>query len=178
MAQPLPTDKEPLADPGTGLAKAVWYRYWRDVQARIEAAATEAQSDAEAAAAAALAAAYATQAEQETGTAVDKIVSPGRQHFHASASKVWAKFGVTANVLASYNITSITDSGTGDATVTIATDFSGDHWAATLKTLVGATGGSSIDGQAAGTLGVISWVTTTGAAVDPTSWFVSGLGDL
>ncbi len=68
----------------------------------------------------------ATQAEQETGTATNVYVSPGRQHYHESAAKFWVQFTsvTTTAILSSYNVTSIADNGTGDTTVTIATDFS------------------------------------------------------
>jgi len=70
----------------------------------------------------------AVQSEMETGTDTGRAVVPGRQHFHASASKAWLKFNAAATVAASFNITSVTDSGAGDWTVNIATDFSsGDY---------------------------------------------------
>ncbi len=72
--------------------------------------------------------AAATQAEQETGTATNKPVTPGRQHFHDSAAKLWAsvdRSGGTPSLNSpSYNITSVTDNGAGQTIVTIATDFS------------------------------------------------------
>src|SRR4029078_7782497 len=67
----------------------------------------------------------ATQAEQETGRATDKIVTTGRQQFHESACKCWGVIGVCGGVPSttqSYNVTSITDTGVGRLTVTIATD--------------------------------------------------------
>lgn len=66
----------------------------------------------------------AIQSEQETGTDVVRAVTPGRQHFHPSAAKAWVRFNNAGTVAASYNITSITDSGEGDWSVNIATDFS------------------------------------------------------
>lgn len=71
-------------------------------------------------------AAAASQAEQETGTAVDVFVSPGRQQYHQTAAKAWLRFNGTGTIAidVSYNITSITDDGTGDYLITIATDFS------------------------------------------------------
>ena len=66
----------------------------------------------------------ATQAEQETGTATDKIVTPGRQHFHQSAAKVWGRFTVAGSVTNSFNVSSVTDNGTGDWTVNLTTAFS------------------------------------------------------
>jgi len=72
----------------------------------------------------------ATQAEQETGTAVDKFVSPGRQQFHPSAAKCWIEFTIAGVVNASYNITSVDDTGLGDWTVNIATDMSSGNYSA------------------------------------------------
>jgi hypothetical protein len=72
----------------------------------------------------------ATAAEQETGIAQDRFVSPGTQHRHPSACKVWGMTtgGGTPSLDGSYNMTSITDAGTGILTVTFATDFSGVTW--------------------------------------------------
>ena len=71
----------------------------------------------------------ATQAEQETGTATDKIVTPGRQQFHPSAGKAWVKFDVAGTENAMHNVDSVTDTGTGDWTVNITTDFSSADYA-------------------------------------------------
>lgn len=71
----------------------------------------------------------ATQADQETATSTTTFVSPGRQHYHPSAAKVWAYWGVTSTILASYNVSSITDTGTGDWTVNFTTSFSSVNFA-------------------------------------------------
>ena len=73
----------------------------------------------------------AVQSEQETGTDVLRAVTPGRQQFHPSAAKAWVTYTsvtTTAILGTAYNITSLTDNGTGDTTVTIATDFSDANW--------------------------------------------------
>lgn len=73
----------------------------------------------------------ATQAEQETGTDVVRIVTPGRQVFHQSAAKCWGfttGAGSPSLNAQSFNMTSITDTATGRLTVTIATDFSSSAW--------------------------------------------------
>jgi hypothetical protein len=72
-----------------------------------------------------------TQADQETSTSTTTYVSPGRQQFHPSSCKAWVKFTsiTTTAINASYNITSVTDNGNGDTTITIATDFSGADYA-------------------------------------------------
>jgi hypothetical protein len=68
----------------------------------------------------------ASQAEMETATATNVYVSPGRQQYHPSSPKYWvsATTITTTAIIGSYNVTSLTDNGTGDTTVTIATDFS------------------------------------------------------
>lgn len=70
----------------------------------------------------------ATQAEQEAGTDVAKVVTSGRQHHHISAAKAWGVVDRSAGTPSlgspSYNITSVTDNGAANTTVTIATDFS------------------------------------------------------
>jgi hypothetical protein len=71
----------------------------------------------------------AAQADQEAASSAGKLVTPSVQHFHPSASKCWLKCDNAGNVNASYNITSITDTGTGQVTVTVATDFSSAHYA-------------------------------------------------
>jgi hypothetical protein len=71
----------------------------------------------------------ATQAQLEAGSATTSVVTPGRQHFHPSASKGWVKFSNSGAVSASYNVTSITDGGVGNLTVNWATDFSSAHYA-------------------------------------------------
>tara|TARA_R110000868_G_scaffold226182_1_gene478741 strand:- start:266 stop:841 length:576 start_codon:yes stop_codon:yes gene_type:complete len=76
----------------------------------------------------------ATQAQQETGTAVTAPVTPGRQQFHPSAAKVWIMFNGTGTVaiLASYNVTSLTDAGTGSYAVAYTTVFSSANYGVAL----------------------------------------------
>lgn len=68
----------------------------------------------------------ATQAQQETGTATNLIVSPGRQQYHPSALKMWVNAtnaGAPA-IVTSYNVASITDNGTGNNLVVNTVAFS------------------------------------------------------
>jgi hypothetical protein len=75
--------------------------------------------------------AAASQAEQETATSTTVYVSPGRQQYHPSAAKGWINFNGTGTVAirSSYNVTSLTDNGTGDYTVTWDIDFSNANYA-------------------------------------------------
>lgn len=73
--------------------------------------------------------AAATQAEQETGSSTTVYVSPGRQQYHASAVKAWVRFNDAGTIAASYNVSSVTDNGTGDFTVNFTTAFSSANYA-------------------------------------------------
>jgi hypothetical protein len=119
----------------------------------------------------------AAQADQETGTSTTTVVTPGRQH--SSASKCWLKCDHAGNVNASYNITSITDTGPGVVTVTIATDFSSAHYALNVSvgTAVGVCAPNS--SQAAGSFVINAFNTGTGAAQDSIlGYYAEAHGDI
>lgn len=131
---------------------------------------------------------YATQSVMEAAASASYTVSPGVQHYHPGHPKCWLNCGVTANILASYNITSLADTGTGVVTVTIATDFSSANWAclvtveraATALTVANLrTSAVQFGGQAAGTviLECHDRTATTCLIADPTNWNMIGLGD-
>lgn len=132
----------------------------------------------------------ATQAIQETGTATTSFVTPGVQHFHPSSAKFWVK--ATANsttIVVSYNMTSWADTAVGQATGTIATDFSSGDWCGAVSILdvtnawtATYTTGYGFGTQAAGTFRVDCSTLTDGNTSasnfnDPDQWFVTGYGD-
>lgn len=122
----------------------------------------------------------ATQAEQETATSTAKPITPGRQQYHPSAAKFWVIFQADTTVDASYNVTSITDNGTGDFTVTIATNFSSTNWspyALCEQTANSLAPSIKQSGVAAGTVNILSQRLSTGAAEDPTRISAGGFGD-
>jgi len=123
----------------------------------------------------------ASQSDQETATSTTTAVTPAVQQFHPSASKAWAYVTVSAGtptLQVSYNITSITDAGTGLLTITIGTDFSSVNWSgvsmaedvATAIRVVIATSKSA---------GAITLLCQNAAAtaVDPVAWNFDGFGD-
>lgn len=121
----------------------------------------------------------ATQANQETATSTTTVVTPGRQHFHPSAAKCWLSCDHVGNVNASYNITSITDTGTGIVTVTIATDFGSAGYAITVSTgsAVGVCAPNT--SQAVGSFVINAYNTGTGAAQDSTAgYYAACYGDI
>lgn len=135
----------------------------------------------------------ATQAEMEAGTSLTTMVTPGRQHFHPGHPKfICMTTGGATPVMQtppSYNMTSITDSGAGRLTVTIATDFSSANWSCEIMcmysstTITNATVFAVTHARSASqTAGVIeanfhNWVTITSSLVDPTNIYVTGYGD-
>jgi len=130
--------------------------------------------------------AAATQAEQEAGSSTTVFTSPGRQHFHPSAAKFWAS--VTANGITlneSYNVTSHTDTGTGDLTITIATDFSTATWVLAMAVngdifTNASNASSSFPRQGTKAAGSIQTQCRAGddTARDPsTEWGLVGFGD-
>jgi hypothetical protein len=130
----------------------------------------------------------ATAAEMETGTATDRVVTPSVLHRHPGMPKCWGKANTSGSLSASYNMTSVTDDGTGLITFTIATDFSSADWCCVMQIERAATSlaeGSTAHGnirsaaQAAGTVQLEAYDNTTGTSGqdDPTSWFMAGFGD-
>lgn len=71
-----------------------------------------------------------TQAIMETGTATDTAVLVGHQKFHPTAAKAWIKFNGTGTIAVgiSEHVSSITDNGTGDTTVTFSVAFSSANY--------------------------------------------------
>jgi hypothetical protein len=131
----------------------------------------------------------ASQSDQETGTSTSKYVSPGVQQYHPSAAKFWVKAGVAADIAASYNITSLTDTGTGIVGITIAADFSSSAYCAVCAVEASATTWAVANTRevhirnatlAAGTLSLdcVDNTGTTSLVKDPSSWHCVGFGDL
>ena len=119
----------------------------------------------------------AIQSEMETATDVVRAVVPGRQQFHPSAAKGWIKAGVTGNTIVSYNTSSVTDGGTGLATINWATDFSGGDYAQITDVLTSGSLFSLTNAQAAGTTGIAARDDAS-TLTDPTNFFCVAFGDL
>lgn len=130
----------------------------------------------------------ATQAEMEGGTATNKYVTPQGVNWHPGACKAWVKAGITGNILASWNITSLTDTGTGVMGITIATDFSSVNYACLVAVEATATTWAVANTRechirsatiAAGSVSVdcVDNTATTSLVKDPTTWHVAMFGD-
>lgn len=131
----------------------------------------------------------ATQTEQEGGTSNKSFVTPGNQHQHPSAAKCWGKAnGAGTSLLVSYNVTGISDTGTGRLGVTVATDFSSANYSLVASIERGVTTLAVADVEmcgirnaspAAGSFEIesIDHTATTMVADDPTSYFWACFGD-
>ena len=73
--------------------------------------------------------AQANQAAIEAETNQNTYVPPDLLNFNPGVVKGWVRFQIDATVDASRNVTSVTDTGTGDWTINWATDFSGANYA-------------------------------------------------
>jgi hypothetical protein len=123
----------------------------------------------------------ADSSTMETATDLLKAVTPGRQHMHPSAAKVWGKASNAGAINASYNMTSVTDTGTGVIGLTIATDFSSANWAmsaAVLDANVGSDAGPHcVTAQTAGTAQIENFHASNASHTDPNGYFWAGFGD-
>lgn len=120
----------------------------------------------------------ATQTQQEAGTALGVFVSPGRQQFHPSAAKAWVNCNNAGAAAASYNITSVTDTGAGVATANLTTNFSSANYCVVAS---GSTGGGGIfvgsATQTVSTFTLDSFNTASQAAQDVNKAFGAAFGD-
>jgi hypothetical protein len=123
----------------------------------------------------------ASQAQQETGTALTVAVTPGRQQYHASAAKAWCYADTGGTVNASYGVSSVTDVGPGQIGFNWTTSFSGTAYCVIPQ--VRSAGASAIcvvdnaGTQTAARSDALSFASTTGAAADPNNWYVVAYGD-
>ena len=91
----------------------------------------------------------ATQAEMEAVTSTAAYVTPGRAHYHPGVAKAWCRILADGTISGgtslpnSYNIDTITDSGTGDRRVNYDTDFSSLHYSAVSSCSIDADNGST-----------------------------------
>ena len=122
----------------------------------------------------------ATQAEMEAASDTTVSATAGRTQYHPGVAKAWGQWNNAGAIDVSYNLTSITDTGVGDHTVVIATDFSSANWAG-LATGASSNAVVNIASKAAGTANIIGRDLSTdpppAAALDLSVWNFVGFGD-
>jgi hypothetical protein len=161
----------------------VWFKY--DINGGVVMGATAATSSV------AGLVELADAAEMEAATDTTKAVTPGLQHRHPGACKAWGMATVAANVptlQASYGVSSITDSATGQIQWTWSTAFSSTNYAIQCNSEFTATtyavandrkvavrNGTRATGSVS--LDCIDSTATTNLKADPSSWFIMANGD-
>lgn len=72
----------------------------------------------------------ATQAQMEAASSNAVFATPGRTQNHPGVSKAWVIFTSTGTlaIMASYNVTSVTDNGVGDFQINYTTSFSDTNY--------------------------------------------------
>lgn len=120
--------------------------------------------------------AAATQAEMEAASLTTVAVTPGRTQYHPGVAKTWGQWNDAGTIAVSYNIASISDTGVGNHTVNVGTDFSVGDW---VGTFIGATTNQVyyFNTKAAGTVQIRIDLATTGAVADAGTWYFVGFGD-
>jgi hypothetical protein len=131
----------------------------------------------------------ASQAEMEAATATDRFVTPQGVNWHPGVAKCWGKaVGAGTSLTVNWNITSVTDTGTGRLGVNIGTDFSSANYAilASLERSVTALTATGVEDHAirnasptAGVFEIESYdqTATTFVAQDPANYFWACFGD-
>lgn len=131
----------------------------------------------------------ATQSQMEGGADDTVFVTPAKQHYHPSACKCWGKaVGAGTSLTVNYNVSGISDTGTGRLGVTIGTDFSSANYSinATLERSVTALTATGVEDNgirnaspAAGSFEIESYDQTaiTFVAQDPANYFWDCFGD-
>ena len=122
--------------------------------------------------------AAATQAQMETATSNTVAVTPLSTNWHPGVAKCWGRASYDGTTLnASHNVTSITDAGTGQLTVTIDTDFSSQYYS--VCAVAGADSGARMIGTNnvnVGTFALQSY-NDAGTFTDPGSYSWACFGD-
>ena len=106
----------------------------------------------------------------DTGAGETKKILAVQLGIALGTPKVWCRFNSAGTVSESYNTTSITDSGTGDWTVVVATDFASTTWVPIASCGHKAGVGyfmCNIIAIAAGTCNINTAIWTNGAKADP-----------
>jgi hypothetical protein len=120
----------------------------------------------------------ASQSDQETGTSTIVYVSPAVQQSHPSSPKGWVFANASGGIQSSYNVTSVTDVGTGEINVNWDVDFSSTNYAVgvTVKT-DNAYFGRVADAAFAAGLTKGYCTSLAPALADPSSWSFFAFGD-
>jgi hypothetical protein len=119
----------------------------------------------------------ATQAEQETGSSTSVYVSPGRQQYHPSAAKAFGTYNYSGGIpsiqgVASYNVSSLGDTGTGNVTVNVAVSFSSANYTVVISISNGGAHIGKVGATATGNFQLFTY-NVTPAVADEGAHFIA-----
>lgn len=122
----------------------------------------------------------ATQSDQETATSTTLAVTPGRQHFHPSAAKAWVNANAAGTVLASYGVSSVSKTSTGQYTVNFSTAFSSANYGVVVACSGNATQNGAAEysfGKTASQAKIACILAGSSSVFDPDDWSLTAFGD-
>ncbi len=119
----------------------------------------------------------AAQADQETGTSVVKVVTPGAQQYHPSAAKAWGFITTPTTVSAGYpgSGVSVVNGSVGHYTVTHGVTFSSTNYSVVITTSNSYV--CAISAKTATTFSIV-FDNLVGSDVDPVNFNYVIYGDL
>ncbi len=120
--------------------------------------------------------AEATQTELEAASSTTKFTSPAKQMYHPSAAKFWVKCNFSGSSLIGYNVSSVSDTGTGIVTIQFSTNFSSSDYA--MEATGGHTNCRFVVVQSVTTSSIIlNAMDDTNNFIDPNFYCAVGFGD-
>jgi hypothetical protein len=118
----------------------------------------------------------ATQADMEAASSLLRVVTPGVVKYHPGVAKAWAEFDSNGTIQASYNVSSITDNGTGSWTPNFTVPFSSSSYSTVITCLQNAVRILINGAQNTGAINVQAF-NSTFASVDCTNLYFACFGD-
>ena len=123
----------------------------------------------------------ATQAQMEAASSNTVFATPLNTNFSPGVAKAWLKCDAAGAIQVSHNITSITDTATGQVTVTLNTDFSSADYVI-LCTAESSTGAPRFLQSSSGTpptagAFLIQSFNVAGSTADSTNYYAACFGD-
>jgi hypothetical protein len=119
----------------------------------------------------------ATEANQETGTATDLIVTPGRQKHNPLHPKAWATVQADGTILVGSGISGVVKDSVGDWTVTMTTAMTTSNYGVLAFPNDSSKNAMKCTGRTSSTVFTLTcWNTASNADADPTDFTVMVFG--
>jgi hypothetical protein len=123
---------------------------------------------------------FSSQADMETATSTNTAVSPGRQKYHPGHPKYWCGVDYAAgtpSLQESYNVTSVTDSATGNCAVNFTVAFSTTTFGCCATTRGGVAAHMVANTSGSGASAVRQFNAGDGTTAEDNHFIAFGFGD-